>query len=149
MYYKEEFQNLIQQFDKKQSEKLQLPFLMRIIEKLEEKSIEDANIQLRFEEMKTQLEKTKEEFKGNRSIFVRDMKALMEYLRKNHDLVAKGHYSMTYMMYGMAIGVTMGVALMGTGNTSFLAIGIGAGLAIGYGSGEQKEKQVKQAGNLY
>ncbi len=149
MYYKEEFQNLSQQFDKKQAEKLQLDYLVRMIDKLEEKGIDDEIILQRFEELKSQLEKVKAEFKGNKSIFIRDMKALMEYVRKNHALVAKGHYSMTYMMYGMSIGVALGVALMSMGNTAFLAVGIGAGLAIGYGAGEQKEKQVNLAGNLY
>ena len=149
MYYKEEFQNLLQRFDKKQVEKLKLDYLVRMIDKLEEKGIDDEGVQQRFEELKSQLEKVTAEFKGNKSIFIRDLKALMEYLRKNYGLVAKGHYSMTYMMYGMMFGIVFGVAFMSLFNIAYLAVGIGAGLAIGYGAGTQKEKQIKLAGNLY
>ncbi len=148
MYYKEEFENLVQQFEEKKKEKLELPKLLRLIEKLEEKQLENENIAAKFLSLKEVLEKAKENYKINKSIFARDFRALSEYIRKEYGLVSKGFYTAVYMSLGMAIGTGIGVAFMST-NTVFFVIGIGAGLAIGSGVGAQKDKQAKEKGIVY
>ncbi len=149
MYCKQEILSQIELFDEKQAQRLQLSSIIRAIGKLEEKEIHDSELEKKFLILKELLEKTKDDYKGNKNAVSKAHNELTEYLRKEHGLIAKGYYSSTYMAIGLAIGTAVGVALMNTVNTAFFAIGIGSGLAIGLGLGASMEKKAEEQGVLY
>ena len=149
MYYKNEIETLISAFCEKQAEKLQLPAISHLIDKLIELNIEDDQISQMIYEIMEVLNDFHSGDKTKRKAYKSAYNKLTEHARSKHGLAAKGYYVNLYLSLGIAIGSGLGVALMSAVNTAFFAIGIGAGISIGVAVGTSKENKAKSDGLLY
>lgn len=71
---------------------------------------------------------------------------IVAHLQQEHSLVSEGHYASTYMLFGVSIGLILGVLFSQIiGNFAYigmgLPLGISVGLAIGVGLDEQAKKE--------
>ena len=148
MYHKEAFENLILIFDEKQAKKLQLPTLMRLINKLIEHNIEDESITQNLSDLSSQLNDIHNGHTEVKRPYKKAAQKLISDAMKTHGLTAKGTYIGLYMAIGIAIGTGIGTAFS-MANPSFIAIGSGAGIAFGVALGSSKEQKIDANGLLY
>ena len=149
MYYRDEIEILLKDAEPKTTKKLQLPLILRLIKKLEEKKISDDTLELMFKHLagiaknlvRGQTKGFNEYKKKNYEITV--------YVQREYELTAKGYYVSLYMAIGLAIGAGIGVALSSAINPAFVALGVGPGLAAGLALGTMKDKKTEEEGKLY
>jgi len=116
----------------RQTQKLQLNRLERIVGKLEqyEKDCDECSrlLQVFKEDVIPKLKSLDE---GKRKEYQRYVRGAISHLLKEHKLVTDGYYTGLYLMFGTALGLLFGMAFE---NTALgLPIGIGIGIAIGSG----------------
>lgn len=74
---------------------------------------------------------------------------LIVKVKEVFNLEPAGSIATQYMGIGIALGTSIGVALMAATNPAFMSIGTGLGVAIGAAIGAQKEKEAKEEGRLF
>jgi hypothetical protein len=149
MYFKEIFQNLGNEFDEKQTKKLQLESIMSLSSKLEEKSIEDNDMDLALNEISDLLQEYKSWNKEQLKQYFRKVAAIKKEALEKHKLVEKGYYANTYLALGISIGVVLGAALMTTIGTAHMGTGLALGLTLGLALGAMADKKAADSGRQY
>ncbi|MDG5789337.1 hypothetical protein QA612_17895 [Evansella sp. AB-P1] len=132
--------------DKKVANKLALSKCERMIKKMDEFSTECEGCNLQLSALEDHLKDISQKQKGNQLYeedivqHKRKVNDMISHLRKQHKLVAEGHYLSTYMALGTSLGLVFGIAVFDNVGMG-LPIGIAIGLAIGSGlDGDAKKK---------
>ncbi len=135
-------QFLNEQYDSKEQKKLFVHKLIRLAQKIEEKNIDDHQVNTYYNDVVNML--SNEAYKEYRKTSY----LLFKYCENQFGLVEKGYYQNTYLALGLSIGVAIGGALSST-NSAFIAIGISMGLAIGIGLGSSKDSEAENQNLTY
>ncbi len=149
MYESQPIQDLASSLDKKTAEKLRLPVLLRLIQKLNDKEIKDEQVFSQISDLTQVLEAVVQGDRSRLKAYRDSLNELTEMVRTKHGLVAKGYYTSLYLSIGIALGAGIGTALMAAVNVSFMAIGIGVGISLGVAFGAGREDKLDKDGLLY
>ncbi len=149
MYDKDAFIAIASQIGDKAALKRRIPVLVRLIDALVVKGIEDDLVDRMLAEASTALKGILAGDKSKRKAYRAICNNITSHVRLKYGLVEKGYYVTSYLAMGIAIGSGLGVALMAAGNTAYLAIGTGIGIALGAALGSAKEEQLKKDGKLF
>ena len=137
MEVKNNFISLINDLDESQAKKFSIKELFRLIKKLEEKDINDYEIDKKFKTMEAHMvDFLKGDIKALRK-YKKEYSSLKTYIMKTYKLVYKGYYYGLLLVFGVAIGTSLGSAL----SPAFYGVGIPIGIAIGAGIENSLEKK--------
>jgi hypothetical protein len=146
--YKEDINAIKQEFNKKESEKLQIQQLLNLIEKLEDLHIEDKQVNLELEELISKLQLVKSNVKGVKKNYNKSFYKIKQNIQKEYGFFEKGAYSKMGIGLGMTFGICVG-AVFASSMSNGIAIGMVFGMAVGAALGNLKEKHTAEAGKTY
>ncbi len=149
MKNKLEIIELISQFDPKIAKRMNLETIIKMMEKLEEHSINDLKIDLMTQEIKNILIESLKVKKFQKKEFRMVRHNLTGYVRKEYGLVPAEYYLYLYFPFGLVLGAGIGVPLMIAVNVVFLAVFIGAGVTISIAIGSSLDNEAKKEGRVY
>lgn len=144
MYSKNEFENYINQFEEKMAKKLQLPVIIRLINKLNENNIEDDKIRETLSELQSLLNVIDNEDRNQKKQYRKSYRMLIDYADKTFEYKQKGTITNMYIGVGVALGTGM-IAW----NPALIGAGIAIGIAIGVAIGTTLEKKAEKEGKIY
>jgi len=144
--YATKIESVTHYFDDKKKKKLQTKIFIRLCNKLDETENTDINKLIRdtFDLLQ---EYTRDE-SIKKTIYLKSFKALKKQVREELGFTPKGLIQEEMTGMGIAIGVALGSAFVGT-NPAFIGIGLPIGLAIGASIGKRKEEQAESEGKTY
>jgi len=149
MYFRSEFEKLKTGLDESKVRKLQLDFVIRLIDKLNEKMIDDEELVRLFENLLRTAVDYSEGREPNLRYYRKQKNDITNYVLKKYSLAYKGYYTAVYMSLGLVFGAALGTVFMTTLNPGFYALGIGPGIALGVAIGAGKEASMEKEGNIY
>lgn len=148
MYEIDELESLSAEVSPKEARKLQIPIILRLLTKLEEKEIEDEQITKMIGELFKYLNVIVKGDDIPKRAYKKAVRFFIEYVRKTYDFVAKGTYTGMWIAIGVALGPGFGAAFTSI-NPSFIGAGAGIGIAIGVAIGSFYESKAEKEGKLY
>lgn len=149
MNNKDEMTELVMQFDIKTRKRMDFDTIIRMLEKFEERSINDKKVDLMIQEIKSILLRSLQEKKFLKKEFRMVRHNLVGYVRKEYGLVPQEYYLYQYFPFGLLFGAGVGVPLMIAVNVVFLAVFIGAGVTIAIAIGSSLDNAAKSEGRVY
>lgn len=123
--YQERLINIVEFLSPKEIKKMKLDVLQRIITLTEEYTDECdfcKNSEEAFESIIQKIEQKD-------ITYLKDIKQLKIHMLKKHRLLEDGHYTAIFLIYGLCIGVALGLIL--DNYSLFLAVGISLGIGVG------------------
>ncbi len=147
MYYKEEFEKISKILNPK-GYKSGLSTLLALIDKLDERKIEDETLQDMFSQLLNLLVEYGDGDSTKKKKIRRMYSTIINYVSSRHRLVQRGTLQGVFLSVFMGAGVAIGVAFSAN-NPSFLTIGIAAGMILGVAVGALLERKAKKEGRAY
>ena len=144
MYSNSEFKKLVSQFGEKDAKRLNIPIIIRLINKLNENSIEDVQIKQMLSELTSLLYAIHNGDTTLKKQYRKIYALLTNYTIKTYKLRQKGAYLSMYI----GVGLTLGIAIFAWDPT-LIGVGIAIGIAIGVTIGSSLEGKATKDGKTY
>lgn len=148
MYYKNEINQLLEKANKK-SIVTYLMSLQSLISRLEDKGIEDDELNRKFSQFVNAYEIYMEGETNQKRSTAMAYSSIVQYVEKEYKLQQRGSIQGMYMAVFIGVGVALGSALMTTVGIAFIGVGIAIGTGLGVAIGASMEKKAKDEGRLY
>lgn len=148
MYYKNEINQLLEKANKK-SIVTYLMSVQSLISRLEDKGIEDDELNRKFSEFVSAFENYIEGDNKQKRSAAMAYSGIAQHVEKEYKLQQRGSIQGMYMAIFIGVGVALGSALMTTVGTAFMGVGIAIGTGLGVAIGASMEKKAEDEGRLY
>lgn len=148
MYYKNEFNEIMENLTNKSFIKY-IMSIQSLIARLEEKGIEDDELNSKFGQLQEVLKEylSGEDIKRRKT--ARAFNEIVQHVAKKYNLQQKGSLQGAYLAIFMGVGIAMGSTLSTTLGTAFMGAGIAIGAGLGVAIGASLEKKAEEEGRLY
>lgn len=144
MYNKNEFEKFSNQIEEKMAKRLQLPVIIRLINKLNENNIEDDKIRETLSELQSLLNVIDNEDRNQKKQYRKSYRILIDYADKTFGYKPKGTLTNMYIGAGLAIGISMFAW-----KPELIGVGVALGIAFGVAIGTTLEKKAEKEGKIY